>query len=1191
MKSSEYMYTELRKIINDIVIKYQNKGDLYDEHSIEGQRKVDEYILAMEKTDWFLVTRKYKPEAMIRSGLTDDPVLAEIYSKEPASIPKEWQDRVHDAQREIIIGEYVEENEYYRMLSGQPPLELDPLNYAFASEDFYEKYELEFLPVHELDSYYCDILMNDEVEWGALIEMYDAKNVRWYEYLYNIGSKSVDPYRARQALNFQIVHVDTTNSDSKILEDFLNYYEQNREYTMTVLYNVPYSLRYPYYDEYMAFMIIVMTIQRVIVNQFKNGIEREFYDLATLKTLLECYNIPFIDKLPIDRQRMIAKNLNKLLYYKSSDRVIYDISSILGFDRISIHKYLLVKQHRYDNDGNPIFIYKTEINEDGEEVEVFDYEAMYEIYFQSIDLKERDIPMAVRDISRKVDYNWVTDSDPHWWGDDPELVDHLYKDDYNYIETKYLHMNVMYKLTEMLFESTTFIRMLIENESQVSGIEINMSRLSSSSNVSLYDAILSLSTLLCHRHGMKGEFIYGPTKTFAILGFNFSEELEVLKENIKETGIEDYDKINEYIYNMDVKSLNDINRVLGNIDEMREYLTMRTREAKTIQEYRTYRNIYRALLLSKETEELYKLRDDTKATTVKELLNDRRPDIYETIMALDPKEDSEKITELSEHIIYRLQDEIDNLNYLYYVSSDSNTMVDALRKLIMFFKSYTVDLKDFNILYMIDSKFHNRILLMEELYGMDVEIYKDSDDKDMRYMDLLIANIDLKVLDKLEPKERLEILSKIFLIQKVDLEHLISRVNMEAYLNDHETMRYYIDELNSNMAIHVNNDVEFEEHLDMIYKILLYMYVRAIDEIKLIKTDVRYVDDGSIMDLISGVLSESTLNKSLNYEEYHQVKSEIGAEDNIRMIDDFTVLHVLELMEKVHSIDIVNHLELSTRIREKLPLRDILSHGTQNVIHKENMKIMDRVSIGTKVSADKLTILSSDYVNDMNIGITYSRSISTELDLSSVRTDVVYRQLTHLTSSLTTDSLVEAGDDIYVHDVTIGNISMSNTEIINSNEELVGRNILAMKEDKTYSTHDGSITTDVGGEDRVYTSSEVRSSEEIVMSPESMSLDGTIIGRDSDVIKSDNVNSGHDTSIETNIGASDRLYIKDSIGLQNSVELTPTRINTNIDVNKNVIGKLNDSISIITDKRLGGNIASRINSDMRMRDTIRIERY
>lgn len=919
MNNSSYLFTELKKIMSDIVIKYQSRADKYELADINYAREVDDYITAVEGTDEFATHRKYSAEAVMLSGLTDNMQLALVYAKDSETIPVEWRERVHNAQRKVTIENYVERNQYYRTLAGLPPIDMDPLNYAYGWEGFYEEYDLPFVPVHELDDHYLDI-MRQSPDWKDLLAMYNPYKVEAYRYLQHLGSLKVDYYEARQATNFDIINIGNNSVEPKVMEDFMLYYSQNRQYVLTVLFKKEYAYKYPYYEEYMAMMLMVMTIQRVIVNQFKNGIEREFYDMRTLKMLFDCYNIPFIEEVPINYQRAIAKNLNKLLMYKSSDKVIYDVSSLLGFDKLTVHKYMLVKQHRYDNEGLPVFIYTKDDNGDL----VLDYERMYDIYFMSMDIQEKDIGLGMKKQSNKVSYDSVVDSDIQWWKDDPELQRRLYETDYNYIETKYLHMNVMYKLTEMLFQTSTFIRMVLDNPKYTMKVNLSLPKLSISGTISYYDAIVTLSTLLCYRNRLKGNLIYGPTKTLAVLGFNFKERLSILKEYSSKLPKKLRTDIDKYIGVMNVSSKADINRALGNIEDFREYLTKHMRYTNDLEVYRTLKDMYDGLLVTEINESTYMKRDGTPAETIQELLLDRRPDIHDKIFSLDPKEDSETLKELSEHIIYRLQDELDRLTYMYYLEPDSNVMVDALRTMIRFFKSYTVDLKEFNVLYMVDSKYHNMIKLIDYMKGVDIEALMKDETLRYHYKDILSSYLQTEAFELLPIEERGSFISYLMvhldIINRMDM----NSTNIETAVNI-ETGQY------KDTISNILSGAMVSSNLNPIEKMKTEQTHGTLDHINL-PTELNKVTDGI-------ELSSLSCN-------YNDTVVEVSSVNNhsLNMISD-------EKTEFIHHYEISEDNNYRGDVND---IREVITHHSRNgQYHDDIHHVEDTISFQDKIRIDE----------------------------------------------------------------------------------------------------------------------------------------------------------------------------------------------------------------------------------------------
>ncbi|MNW62183.1 hypothetical protein D3C74_403000 [compost metagenome] len=136
-----------------------------------------------------------------------------------------------------------------------------------------------------------------------------------------------------------------------------------------------------------------------------------------------------------------------------------------------------MKEHRLDEHGKPVFPFKEVPDGNGGTMLVEDSERMYNLFFQSVELKERNQALALSDTSTILDYNQVIVDDPYWWSDDDELKEHLYKSEFNFIETKFLSMNVMYKMTEMLFEVVYVFRLLLDKKDEELSITLELPRL------------------------------------------------------------------------------------------------------------------------------------------------------------------------------------------------------------------------------------------------------------------------------------------------------------------------------------------------------------------------------------------------------------------------------------------------------------------------------------------------------------------------------------------------------------------------------------------------------------------------------------------------------------------------------------------------------------------------------------------
>jgi hypothetical protein len=77
-----------------------------------------------------------------------------------------------------------------------------------------------------------------------------------------------------------------------------------------------------------------MTMQRFIVDFLKIAILKDFYDQEIITYIFRAYGLPYYNEIPYTYQKRILKNLNILLKYKGSNKVIIDILKLFGYEDI-----------------------------------------------------------------------------------------------------------------------------------------------------------------------------------------------------------------------------------------------------------------------------------------------------------------------------------------------------------------------------------------------------------------------------------------------------------------------------------------------------------------------------------------------------------------------------------------------------------------------------------------------------------------------------------------------------------------------------------------------------------------------------------------------------------------------------------------------------------------------------------------
>lgn len=811
----ESILNDVRAMVDNIIIKLSYQAELYETADIK--READRYIAASLERDTFNSYRRYPFDVLAKAGISNLNELYE-YNDDKNKIPRDKRPVVLKAMRQTVIDEYVERNDYYRELIGMPSINAPESEWFYLTEEEMLYYEIdEVRPIHD---YPKEIQYKlERYVIPKLIALHPDKT-----YLQHMGSKSVNLVRAREAKNFEIIFTDI-NLDVVFMRAFFETYDFAREYVMSMVYNRVFRERYNLYENFIGMHIMIMTIQRIIVDTIKMGIDRDFYDLISIQKLFNVYGVPFFEDLPLDYQRTIVKNVNMLIRSKSTDKVLYDIANTLFYERVRIYKYFLVKERKFDENGEPIILYKESIldgppdkfficdenkiayelavqgdrlitvptdvsyapesiylkdevtgdayrlfmkgdrlaaekveskdqifenvvmyNSDADKyvlvfkngrltnryeeydrIEVYDYENMFDVYFQATDIMERNVTSSLETKYNRYSYEEVVEDDVYWW-DTEELRKELYEREYNFIDTKYISITVMQNLTKMLYETSYYLNLLVDHKNTTTPLDerilnsdamktgtdylyLNLDRLTTVP-VSIFDSIIILCALVSKKNGMAGNIIVkSPAQILSVLGFNFELNFDLIRENIKKyKRVFKNQEILKYLDLLDIRTVEDIDTLYNNFRNFAEFCSEVVSTTTDINEYKAYKELYKAFTVRKDSTELFKKSDGEVATTYLEYLYDKLPNIAAKIDDIH----KDKTGIYIEHILGRLNELIPEIEYLNTINGTNNNIVQAIVGLINFFKSYTVDLRTLNIMYMFDDKMLNKIYMIDD---------------------------------------------------------------------------------------------------------------------------------------------------------------------------------------------------------------------------------------------------------------------------------------------------------------------------------------------------------------------------------------------------------------------------------------------------------------------------------------------
>lgn len=553
------LYDDTLKILKGLTIKYSVEAEVYE--TFEKRSGAEIYMNAKQEKDNFFTYRDYTEDEYIAAGVTYEGDII-TYMNNQNAVPLTIQQIMLENRRNNIITTYDEPNEYYRILNGLPPLSDTDKDFFYSPEEYCDTYGIpKDMPIHkiedEMGKYYITIL-----EASGYISQLISENPD-KEYLKHLGKNRIDILYARKAKNFSILNLNISDVMESVHREFLRTYEKCRQYFVTVCYVHEYSSIIKYYDNFIALCIFLMTIQQMSAKMISNAVDREFYDDYSIQLLYETYGVPFNKKIDELTQKQIVQNVNLLVQNKACEKVLLDISSILGFESVKIYEYYLMKERVFGSDGRPVFLWKDKWDDKlGKYVKVPNYEDMYDLHFQRVAIDEKNLHKALTNPSNRVEYLELTENDPFWWEDD-DLYHEVWEAEYNKIETKYLGVTIPYRMTEMLFQSIIQLHMIFDKSKELKEIYMDIPKITEK-QVSLVDVIILLCALMCKKYHLSGYITYAPSQILHILevldrdiNHEVSKDIEILKfdfeafnpeviEDIREMRIkEELDKLDE----------------------------------------------------------------------------------------------------------------------------------------------------------------------------------------------------------------------------------------------------------------------------------------------------------------------------------------------------------------------------------------------------------------------------------------------------------------------------------------------------------------------------------------------------------------------------------------------------------------------------------------------------------------------
>lgn len=947
--SSELFLNELLRISSNIIWKNPQKA--LDSEDSDNAIQVEQFNLASQGQLTFDLIYKFDEEALRSIGLSEIQVIQ--YSDDPLSIPDDLRDICTEKQIEYILAHFEEKNNYYRMLNGLP--DIDDTDYLYNTK--YPLLSDSTTPIHllSLNQLYN---LEDKGYLDELRSQYPQK-----KYLNHLTSKKIDIYTARNIDDYGILWLPESEYET-LVDDFKETYSSCR-YLITNVYQMQtIKEENSEYTGFIGLAILFMTILQMHKKFLDTDVTRDFYDEDSLKYVYNTYGVPFYLGIPIEYHNKIVKNINRLLSYKGSTQVIYELFDLFEMSAMSIYEYYMLKIHKFEN-GKPVFIK----DENGK----YDYRQMFDIKFAQVQLYNNPIE-EITNLQNHVDYDNLVETDPYWVTDE-ELLEKIYSEEYNYMDSKYLGIQTMFNLMKILYESTFYMKMILDNKDTLGHTMIYNNSIRS--NCNLFDLIIYTCALICKKYGYEGNIPTDPHQIGKVMGFDFKKNLVDVKDNISNSDyLKNDTKLIEYLNNIDVGSYQSVCNLYGYIVDLKKYLCEKMMETDDKDVYWSYYELYKSLMYSEYTESVFMKSNGEMAESFSDLLSDINPTLYDRLI----KSSSDNDEEIS-YTLYLLKSSCKKLKNIQYLdNANIDTIIEYVFKLIDFFKSAKADTTGYQIVYSLVSQmdnFNKLINYIDIIYDTHEPLYSIIDElKDLIH----ICNEFQRMKDsyyKLEFKLQSD-------LHKYKLTSIIEYIDDCIKLISHMIKDIYdsieLDETLSNLEIFLLDGEKFEfgDSVKLLYdevmEIMKYM-IKDSNELQTIIPNISEslkTGNNSLLELVLSVVVLSKLN--LSTETY--LKDDIMEIMNCLLNEYNELQTILPIISESLNVDVNSVLGLvsSMLIISKLNL------FTKEHLKDDIVKLIDIAIVKSNNHAFKDKLLSDIHLHFINrLDIDFKEELSDKL--------------------------------------------------------------------------------------------------------------------------------------------------------------------------------------------------------------------
>lgn len=537
-------------------------------------------------------------------------------------------------------------------------------------------------------------LKNDnltEDERSKIISEYKELNPYYKDLL---DTKGIQPYISRLGKDLDII---SQPEDDIFLHQYLSFYRSLYKDCLAAFYVTTYAQSLVHKDNYRNFCLLcinLMTFLNLMSKWLENPFDIDIMDEKQVDRFMASFGIPYFTKLPIRYKRILAKNLNRLIRTKGTDKVIIDVLDIFDFTEISVFKHYLVKTATTE-----------ELEDQTRTRDFLTTDFPKKMQFFSHDIRLPSLNYAVRTNNyRKSLFASTISGDTHWKATESEIN----QVDFDYVKSKYFSIETGFEISKESMNTVFMLNLLkkIRTDFRVREDLSFNARLISPSPITIEDAILTLQVLTCDYNGVVDLIPYELATiqgvyefaTFDNVAINNSIAIPGVANN---TGLVDM-RLSE-VFNVaeltriHTKNMTSYNNLNDQLDKETSY-----------KRYKKLKAAYNAKFVQKLNYDMF-----GGMETYSDYIRSKNTDLYDLIVRIRSIDDLEEqrvtLAETITTLVDVLNSAIDNFK-LTLGTTNIDILVGYLKQVIMTFKSFTVSLKDLTVFIVMRDKYQSKLL-------------------------------------------------------------------------------------------------------------------------------------------------------------------------------------------------------------------------------------------------------------------------------------------------------------------------------------------------------------------------------------------------------------------------------------------------------------------------------------------------